>query len=58
MKKFKFNDGTETTVNDIIDNADFRPEKFKFLGAIFVNLSTSSKPCSLVILFNLISRQA
>ena len=34
-KKFKFNDGTETTVNDIIDNADFRPEKFKFLKTVF-----------------------
>jgi hypothetical protein len=38
-KKFKFNDGTETTVNDIIDNADFRPEKFKFLKTVFKLLS-------------------
>ena len=38
-KKFKFKDGTETTVNDIIDNADFRPEKFKFLKTVFKLLS-------------------
>lgn len=38
-KKFTFNDGTETTVNDIIDNADFRPEKFKFLKTVFKLLS-------------------
>lgn len=38
-KKFAFNDGTETTVNDIIDNADFRPEKFKFLKTVFKLLS-------------------
>jgi hypothetical protein len=38
-EKFKFADGTNTTLNDIIDNADFRPEKFRELKTVFKLLS-------------------
>lgn len=42
-KKFKYSDGTETTVNDIIDNADFRPEKFRNLKTIFQILDSKDQ---------------
>ena len=38
-KKFKFKDGTETTLTDIIADADFRPEKFRELKTVFKLLS-------------------
>jgi hypothetical protein len=34
-KLMKFKDGTTVTINDLIDNADFRPEKFKELKTVF-----------------------
>jgi hypothetical protein len=38
-KVFKFKDGTATTLKDIVDNADFRPEKFRELKTVFKLLS-------------------
>lgn len=51
-KKFKFKDGTETTLNDIIDNADFRPEKFKFLKTVFKLLSPEDQIKTIDALYN------
>ena len=51
-KKLKFKDGTETTVNDIIDNADFRPEKFKFLKTVFKLLSSEDQIKTIDALYN------
>jgi hypothetical protein len=38
-KKVKFKNGTEMTVSEVIDNADFRPATFKFLKTVFKLLS-------------------
>jgi hypothetical protein len=38
-----FKDGTKTTLNDIIDNADFRPEKFRELKTVFKLLSPADQ---------------
>jgi len=38
-KNVKFKDGTEMTVSEVIDNADFRPATFKYLKTVFKLLS-------------------
>lgn len=54
-KKMEFKDGTVTTLNDIIDNADFRKEKFRELKTVFKLLSFEDQLKTIDALYTVIA---
>jgi hypothetical protein len=54
-KTMKFKDGTVTTINDLIDNADFRPEKFRELKSVFKLLTPEEQIATIDALYAVIA---
>jgi hypothetical protein len=54
-KKLEFRDGTTVTLNDIIDDADFRPEKFRNLKTVFKLLEPNEQLKTIDAIYTILS---